>query len=58
MKKTLKIIIATTVVALAFMAEGAAIAIGVMKNGVDFELPTGIVFEVETEGHNFELVGE
>lgn len=58
MKKTLRIIIATTMVALAFMAEGAAIAIGVMKNGVDFELPTGIVFEVETEGHQFELVGE
>ena len=58
MKKALRIIIATTVVALAFMAEGAALAIGVMKNGVDFELPTGIVFEVETEGHQFELVGE
>lgn len=58
MKKTFKIIIATTIVALAFMAEGAAIAVGMMKQGVSFELPTGVVFEVETEGHNFELVGE
>lgn len=58
MKKTFKIIVATTIVALAFMAEGAAIAVGMMKQGVSFELPTGVVFEVQTEGHNFELVGE
>lgn len=58
MKKTIKIVIATTLVAFAFMAEGAAIAVGMMRNGVSFELPTGVVFEVETEGHQFELVGE
>lgn len=58
MKKTFKIIVATTIVALAFMAEGAAIAVGMMKNGISFELPTGVVFEVQTEGHQFELVGE
>ena len=58
MKKTFKIIVATTIVALAFMAEGAAIAVGMMKQGVSFELPTGVVFEVETEGHQFELIGE
>jgi len=58
MKKTIKIIVATTLVALTFMVEGAAIAVGMMKNGVSFELPTGVVFEVETEGHQFELIGE
>jgi hypothetical protein len=58
MRKTVKIIIATTIVALTFMAEGAAIAVGMMKNGISFELPTGVVFEVETEGHQFELIGE
>ena len=58
MRKTIRIFIAITLVAFAFMAEGAAIAVGIMRNGISFELPTGVVFEVETEGHNFELVGE
>lgn len=58
MRKTIKIIIATTIVALTFMFEGAAIAVGMMRSGISFELPTGVVFEVETEGHQFNLVGE
>ena len=58
MKKIICIMLATTLVALTFMVEGAIIAIGLMKQGVSFELPTGIVFEVETEGHSFQLEGE
>lgn len=58
MRKTFKIIVATTIVALTFMFEGAAIAVGMMKNGISFELPTGVVFEVETEGHSFQLEGK
>lgn len=58
MKKIIGIMLATTLVAMTFMVEGAIIAIGLMKQGVSFELPTGIVFEVETEGHSFQLEGE
>lgn len=58
MKRAVKIVVGVTVLAVAFWIEGAAMAIGLLQSGVRFELPTGIVFEVETEGHNFELVGE
>ena len=58
MKKIIGIVLATTAVCVTFMIEGALIAIGFMRQGVSFELPTGVVFEVKTEGHNFELVGE
>lgn len=58
MKKTFKIVAGVTVLAVAFWIEGAAMAIGLLQSGVKFELPTGVVFEVQTEGHQFELVGE
>lgn len=58
MKRTIKIVVGITALAVAFWIEGAAIAIGLLQNGVHFELPTGISFEVQTEGHQFELVGE
>lgn len=58
MKKIIGIIVITMVVCVTFMIEGALIAIGMMRQGVSFELPTGVVFEVQTEGHQFELVGE
>ena len=58
MKRTIKIVVGITALAVAFWIEGAAIAIGLLQHGVQFELPTGVVFEVQTEGHNFELVGE
>ena len=55
MKKLVGIFAATMFVGLLLMAEGAAIAVGVMSNGVSFELPTGIT--IEKEGHEFELIG-
>lgn len=56
MKKTLGIAIGTLIVCLTFMVEGAIIALGAVSHGgVSFELPTGIT--IETEGHEFELVG-
>lgn len=56
MKKTLGIAIGTLIVCLTFMVEGAIIALGAVSHGgVSFELPTGI--SIETEGHEFELVG-
>ena len=58
MKKAAKIVVGVTVLAVAFWIEGAATAIGLLQSGVKFELPTGVVFEVQTEGHQFELVGE
>lgn len=58
MKKIIGIIVITMVVCVTFMIEGALIAIGMMRQGVSFELPTGVVFEIQTEGHQFELVGE
>lgn len=58
MKRTVKIVVGVTALAVAFWIEGAAIAIGLLQSGVHFELPTGVVFEVQTEEHNFELVGE
>lgn len=56
--KTFRIVLGTTVIAVLFMIEGAAIAVGLMRSGVSFELPTGVVFEVETEGHEFQLTGK
>ena len=56
--RNFKIFVGTLLLGLLFMAEGAGLAVAAMKNGVSFELPTGIVFEVEKEGHNFQLVGE
>ena len=58
MKKIIGVVLATTAICVTFMIEGALIAIGLMRQGVSFDTPTGIVFEVQTEGHNFELVGE
>ena len=55
MRKNVKIAFGTLVVCLALMAEGAIIALGVVSNGISFELPTGIT--IEKEGHEFELVG-
>lgn len=54
MKKAFGIFTATIITGLLLMAEGAAIAVGVMSNGVSFELPTGIT--IEKEGHEFELI--
>lgn len=56
--RNVKIFFGALVVGILLMAEGAGFAIAAMRNGVSFELPTGVVFEVETEGHQFELVGE
>lgn len=58
MKKTIGLLLVVMAVCVTFMIEGAAIAVGLMRNGVSFELPTGISFEVQTEGHQFELVGK
>lgn len=58
MKRTIGLVLVVMAVCVTFMIEGALIAIGAMRQGVSFELPTGVVFEVETEGHQFELVGE
>lgn len=58
MKRIVKIVVGITALAVAFWIEGAAIAIGLLQSGVRFNLPTGVVFEIETEGHQFELVGE
>ena len=58
MKKAMKIVVGVTVLAVAFWIEGAAMAIGLLQSGVSFELPTGVSFEVQTEGHSFQLDGE
>lgn len=56
MKRAVKIIVIVAMFAFGFMAEGAMIAVGIMRNGVSFETPSELVFEVKTEGHEFELV--
>lgn len=58
MKKTIGLVLAIMAVCVTFMIEGALIAIGAMRQGVSFDTPTGVVFEIQTEGHQFELVGE
>lgn len=54
MKRNLKIMVATFIIGLLLMAEGAGIAIGIMSRGVSFELPTGIT--IQKEGHEIELI--
>lgn len=56
--KNVKIFFGALIVGILLMAEGAGFAIAAMRNGVSFETIEGIVFEVQTEGHQFELVGE
>lgn len=58
MKRTIKIVVGVTAMAVLFWIEGAAMAVGLLQQGVHFELPTGVVFEVSTEGHSFQLDGE
>lgn len=58
MKRYIKVFVGTIILGLLLMAEGAGLAVAAMRNGVSFELPTGVSFEVQTEGHNFELVGK
>lgn len=56
--RNVKIFFGALLVGLLLMAEGAGFAIAAMKNGVSFETIEGVVFEVQKEGHNFQLVGE
>lgn len=58
MKRTIGLVLVVMAVCVTFIIEGALIAIGMMRQGVSFDTPTGVVFEIQTEGHQFELIGE
>lgn len=58
MRYYLKVFVGTIILGLLLMAEGAGLAVAAIQHGISFETIEGVVFEVEKEGHNFQLVGE